>query len=235
MIELGSLPDNYTPRRVFRNRFPFKRLQYERLPDQESSFDRFRPPPPDPLDEEINTGEAEEEINSGFDPTEELQEVSWDVDPLEGAETASTTGLTSGVTSGAAGTANLGTSLATGAAVGGGAVILGGVISSVIERTRKHGYTLPNSEFIGPGNPIPIGAAKDEAEQTAKDHDAGYRDIDPNKDFHQQVKALDEHAIEEFGESPRLKAQIGKLGLQAKRKLEDALGYPLYPRQTGCK
>lgn len=151
----------------------------------------------------------------------------------------------------AGGAAALGTGVAEGAStvgtvvgttlLGGGAALVGGIVGKVIDNAKKgKGYVLPNSEFIGPGNPIPIGAAKNSADQTAKVHDAGYRDLLENppkkqKTFHEAVQKLDNEAIESFKKNyeqdGHLNAKVGEVGLSVKRKVEDTLGYPLYPKK----
>ena len=63
---------------------------------------------------------------------------------------------------------------------------------------------LPNSEFIGPGNPIHIGAAKNSAEQAAKEHDVNYTNLIEyakqheisQKDFTERVHQFDQSAID---------------------------------------
>lgn len=92
------------------------------------------------------------------------------------------------------------------------------------------------------GNPIPIGAAKNKADQIAKDHDIGYSQlIEDSKqgkytkeEFHQRLSSLDEKAIQEFKQeykdSGSWNAYIGKKGLQIKKATENITG-PLYPKQ----
>lgn len=220
--------------------------------------------------EEILDEEANREINSeqwniesyqenppldeGFEEVE-LEDLAPEVEtPMEGvAETAIDMGLdTTPLLEGAGiGAATLGageiaaTASATGTAagtilLGGGAAILGGIATKILNNGRSgKGYVLPDSEYIGPGNPIPIGAARNSADQAAKVHDAGYRDIDPDKDHHEQVKTLDEAAIKDFDKAyekdGQINAKIGSVGLGIKRKVEDTLGFPLYPPKPKSK
>ena len=118
---------------------------------------------------------------------------------------------------------------------GAAGTIIGGVLGGILhKRTQEKGLVLPDSEYIGPGNEIPISAAKDEAEQIAKDHDAGYRDLTYTpEEFGRKVALLDRAAIDAFRRVTRQgvawKARIGQIGLTIKRKVEEALGEPLYP------
>ncbi|GFQ78560.1 uncharacterized protein TNCT_596001 [Trichonephila clavata] len=61
--------------------------------------------------------------------------------------------------------------LATGTLIGTG---LGIGIKKIVDNISTHGAVLPGSEYIGPGNPMPISAAKDKADQIAKSHDDDY-------------------------------------------------------------
>ena len=259
-IELGefsrttnNLPVNNTNK--LRNRFAkwknWRRSHpYEEILDQEAN-------------KEINSDQWQTEtyqenppLDEGFEEVE-LEDLAPEVEtPAEvGGEIAETVidiGESTSLLEGAAGTAaTLGTGIAEGTSTvgtvvgttlsGGGAAIVGGTISKILDNAQKgKGYVLPNSEFIGPGNPIPIGAARNSADQTAKIHDAGYRDLLENppkkqKTFHETVQKLDNEAIEEFKKSYQedghINAKVGQLGLQAKRKVEDTLGFPLYPKR----
>lgn len=259
-IELGefsrttnNLPVNNTNK--LRNRFAkwknWRRSHpYEEILDEEAN-------------KEINSEQWQTEtyqenppLDEGFEEVE-LEDLPPEVEtPAEvGGEIADTVidiGESTALLEGAAGTAaTLGTGIAEGTSsvgtvvgttlLGGGAAIVGGTISKILDNAQKgKGYVLPNSEFIGPGNPIPIGAARNSADQTAKIHDAGYRDLLENppkkqKTFHEAVQKLDNEAIEGFKKSYRedghINAKVGQLGLQAKRKVEDTLGFPLYPKR----
>ncbi|TCD26804.1 hypothetical protein E0D84_29495 [Bacillus wiedmannii] len=171
-------------------------------------------------------GVAETTVDLGLDTTP----------LLEGATLGS-------ATLGAAKGTAISSTTATGAGtllLGGGAAIIGGIATKIFDNGRSgKGYVLPNSEYIGPGNPIPISAARNSADQAAKVHDAGYRDIDANKDHHEQVKKLDEEAIRAFDEAyekdGHINAKIGSIGLAIKRKVEDTLGFPLYPPKPKSK
>lgn len=171
-------------------------------------------------------GVAETSIDLGLDTTPLLEGTAVGTATLGAGEVAATTSTAAT----AAGTILL----------GGGAAIVGGIATKIFDNGRSgKGYVLPNSEYIGPGNPIPIGAARNSADQAAKVHDAGYRDIDPNQDHHAQVKKLDEEAIQAFDESfekdGHINAKIGSIGLGVKRKVEDTLGFPLYPPKPKSK
>lgn len=216
--------------------------------------------------EEILDEEANKEINSeqwqsetyqehppldeGFEEVE-LDDFAPEIDTLtEGvAETSIDLGLdTTPLLEGAAvGTTTLGAGTASTAAttagtflLGGGAAVVGGIATKIFDNGRSgKGYVLPNSEYIGPGNPIPISATRNSADQAAKVHDAGYRDINPNKDHHEQIKKLDKEAIKAFDEAyekdGHINAKIGSIGLGVKRKVEDTLGFALYPPKPKSK
>lgn len=193
-------------------------------------------------------------LDEGFEEVE-LEDFAPEVEtPMEGvSETAvdlglETTPLLEGAAGGAAtlGAGEIATTTSTAATaagtllLGGGAAIVGGIATKIFENGRSgKGYVLPNSEYIGPGNPIPIGAARNSADQAAKVHDAGYRDIDPDQDHHEQVKKLDEEAISAFDKAyekdGNINAKIGSVGLGVKRKVEDTLGFPLYPPKPKSK
>lgn len=216
--------------------------------------------------EEILDEDANREINSDQwrvenyqenpPPTEEyesieIEDLSPNLETIGEAETVLDIDLESSplLEGATAGSATLGTSLSTtstlaslGGSVllGGGAAVLGGITAGVLRNAQEgKGYVLPNSEYIGPGNPIPIGVARSAADQVAKDHDAGYRDINSKEDHATQVKNLDEVAIKDFDkvyeEEGDIRAKIGAVGLGIKRKVEDTLGFPLYPGKVQSK
>lgn len=219
--------------------------------------------------EEILDEEANREINSeswteehyqenpplgeGFEDVP-LEDFAPEVEvPPEIAETVIDVGETTGLLEGAAGGATLGagsiaaetagtaaTAVGT-ALLGGGAAVIGGTVGKVLENAWSgKGAVLPGSEYIGPGNPIHIGPARNPADQVAREHDLGYDDLVKNpfkkrKTFHEQVQDLDNTAIKDFDkayeETGNINAKIGSIGLGIKRKVEDTLGYPLYPKQ----
>lgn len=122
-----------------------------------------------------------------------------------------------------------------GGAVAGG---LGYGLKKIVDRTKSKGAVLPYSEFIGPGNPVNIGAAKDAAEQVAKDHDVIYDNIikEPasNKRQHlDNVLEADETAIKKFKEAGGVKGFIGETGLKVKTTLEKSIGKAIYPPYSG--
>lgn len=182
---------------------------------------------------EINNTEPTT-TNTTIDIPPEITETSFnELTPLLGEGAIATTGTVA--TDG----------LATTAAIGiGGTAIIGGTaygIKKLIERTKEKGAVLPNSEYIGPGNPIPISAAKNKPDQIAKDHDVAYgkliermRQTPMTEDeFAIELHKLDQTAIDEFEkeykESGSWNAWIGAKGLKIKQKIEKHTG-PLYPK-----
>lgn len=158
---------------------------------------------------------------------------------FEIAEPASVVGgVTGGIATGATliggSTSVLGTggSIATGVLAGTAVAGAGVVAKKLYDRTQEKGLTLPGSEFIGPGNPIPIGAAKNPTEQIAKDHDVAYSIAQHVDD----IKEADRKAIVEFGneykKSGDTYAKIGELGISAKENIENIIGVQ-YPRNLG--
>lgn len=258
-IELGDFSRSsnnlpFTNTNKLRNRFskwknwrrshPYEEILDEeanrRINSEEWQTETYQENPP-PLDEGFEEVELEDFAPEIEAPAEGVAETAVDLGldttPLLEGATLGTATLGAGevaATSSTAATA-AGTLL-----LGGGAAIVGGVVTKIIDNGRSgKGFVLPNSEYIGPGNPIPIGAARDSADQAAKVHDAGYRDIDPDKDHHEQVKKLDEEAIKAFDEAyekdGHINAKIGSVGLGVKRKVEDTLGFPLYPPKPKSK
>lgn len=146
-------------------------------------------------------------------------------------------GISSALPVGNTGLAVTGVALATGIGVG---------VKELIDRTKKKGYVLPNSEFIGPGNPMPIGAARDKADQIAKSHDSAYEQVykEVNSDltegeqaiyFANLIKKADNVAIQEFlnhyHSEGDFRSLIGAGGLYLKQNLENVFGH-IYPK---CK
>lgn len=144
----------------WRNRPNFNR-GYERIPDSELNEINSV--------QETSFNQPEPETRIQLEPFDEV------IDIPEGI--GETTGLLSGagtLAGTASGTAGIGTSLGTTAVgttavLGGTALAVGG--KALYDRISEKGAVLPNSEFIGPGNPIHIGAAKNPSEQAAKEHD----------------------------------------------------------------
>lgn len=105
------------------------------------------------------------------------------------------------------------------------------------------GYTLPGSEYIGPGNAIKIGPARHPADQIARDHDLGYEEAlrhataagFTKKQFDTEISKLDKTAWNSFLNRAKnhkdWRALIGYLGLRTKGFIEDKLGiqYPIFP------
>nr|QVW56806.1 MAG: putative structural protein [Phylloscopus fuscatus parvoviridae sp.] len=146
-------------------------------------------------------------------------------------------GISSALPVGNTGLAVTGLTIATGLGVG---------IKELVDRTNKKGYVLPNSEFIGPGNPMPIGAARDKADQIAKSHDSAYEQVykEVNSDltegeqaiyFANLIKHADNVAIKQFLDHYHsegdFRSLIGAGGLYLKQNLENVFGH-IYPK---CK
>ncbi|XP_046400712.1 uncharacterized protein LOC124166999 isoform X2 [Ischnura elegans] len=112
---------------------------------------------------------------------------------------------------------------------------------AVYDRVSERGAVLPNSEFIGPGNPVHIGAAKNPSEQAAKIHDVNYSNLIDyakknyisQKDFTERVHQFDEEAIHQFEtdwqSTGNWHAFAGKYGLKLNNVLEKAVGQSIYP------
>lgn len=190
--------------------------------------------------------QAETSLNESV-PEERIQVEPFD----EIIDIPETTGLLSG-TAAAAGTTGLlggaGSALGTGGTVATG--ILGGTLAgiagkAIYDRVSDRGAVLPNSEFIGPGNPIHIGAAKNPAEQAAKEHDINYKNLIEfakqhevsAADFSERVHQFDRTAIDQFEkdwtETGNWHAFAGKYGLKTKLAVEQALGGAIYPSKPG--
>lgn len=193
-----------------------------------------------PMDEGFEEVELED-FAPEAEITEDIAETAIDIGEttglLEGATIGGAT-LGGGSAATSAVASGVGTAVGT-VALGGGAAILGGTLGKVIESGWSgKGYVLPGSEYIGPGNPIHIGPARNPADQVAREHDLGYQDLlnKPPDDFHKAVQDLDNKAIEDFDkvyqESGDINAKIGSVGLGIKRKVEDTIGQPLYPKKA---
>jgi hypothetical protein len=115
------------------------------------------------------------------------------------------------------------------------------VVKKLIDRTNDKGLVLPNSEYIGPGNPVNVGAAKNPAEQTAKEHDINYTNLIQYAKTHQltqqeftdKVHHLDQSAINSFENdwksTGNWNAFIAKYGLTFKTAVERVYGKAIYP------
>ncbi|GFR07578.1 uncharacterized protein TNCT_481971 [Trichonephila clavata] len=136
--------------------------------------------------------------------------------------------------------------LATGTLIGTG---LGIGIKKVVDSVKKHGAVLPGSEYIGPGNPMPIGAAKDTADQIAKSHDDDYdkaskwrpksnipkfTDQEIHDHFEKLIQTADAKAIKPFYENFKNELDMRSLmaagGLKTKQILENVFGV-VYPKR----
>lgn len=154
-------------------------------------------------------------------------------------ETTSLLGNTAGIATAGGGVSASLPAIGTGIAIGGGAVLAGGIAAVIKKGQSGEGYTLPGSEYIGPGNPVNIDAAKNSADQTAKEHDIEYGRIEKTPlsdiDFKQQVIDADNTAIDNFEknwkEDGHINAKIGSIGLQVKQNVEHLVGHPLYPKR----
>ena len=117
---------------------------------------------------------------------------------LSGTAAVGSIGGTAGGIGSTLGTAGVGATVA----LGGTALAVSG--KALYDRISEKGAVLPNSEFIGPGNPIHIGAAKNPSEQAAKEHDVNYSNLIEyakqheisQKDFTERVHQFDQSAID---------------------------------------
>lgn len=166
----------------------------------------------------------------------DIPESSERVPLLQSAGTAAAAGS-------GAGLSGLQTGFAGALGVAGGG-ILGAALTQLKSRADEKGYVLPDSEYIGPGNPIPIGAAKNPTEQIARDHDLGYGEVLQKAygkkwtfdKFNREIRKLDDVAWgkfwERYGDEGDWKALVGYLGLRAKAAVEKHTGV-IYPSFTG--
>lgn len=227
-----SLQTNNLPNRNLRNRFMRWRQWTRRHP--------YQPILDEEAQREINADEWETEINQ-----DEYENINEDT-TIEIAEDApllgNTTGIATGIGVGIGGSSISAGTAAAGIGLAGAGVLAGGLYGIYKRGQEGEGYVLPNSEYIGPGNPVPVGAAKNSADQVAKDHDVEYGHISNNKkltnqEFKQKVIDADNTAIEGFqksyNEDGHLNAKIGEVGLRIKQNVEHILGAPLYP-QSKC-
>lgn len=204
---------------------------YHRIPQNEHVETSFNESVPEervqvePFDEVIDIPEAASETTS----------------LLGGSTVAGEAALLGGSgsvlgTGGTLATGVLGSTLAVGAGV---------AAKKLYDRISDKGAVLPNSEFIGPGNPIYIGAAKNPSEQAAKEHDINYTNLIEfakqhevsASEFSERVHQFDRTAIDQFEkdwkETGNWHAFAGKYGLKTKLIIEKALGGALYPRNPG--
>ena len=172
--------------------------------------------------------------------------------PETGRGSTTLLGGTGAAASGTALFGGAGSAIGTGGTVATG--ILGGSVAAIgtgiaakklYDRVSERGAVLPNSEFIGPGNPIHIGAAKNPSEQAAKEHDINYTNLInyakshelTAAEFSERVHQFDRTAIDEFEkdwkETGNWHAFAGKYGLKTKVAVEKAIGGALYPRNPG--
>lgn len=168
------------------------------------------------------------------------------ISPSEGAgaseSVASGVGASVGAVSSAsavgAGSSLAAPTLLASAAIGTAAVGIGGYLTEKIANRR--GYTLPGSDYVGPGNSIPIEAAKNPVDQIARDHDLKYQEIQEKyrkgqidkSSFVAEVKEADREAATRFAEESGIHAAIGKVGLDVKQTIEKLTGV-LYPSVPG--
>lgn len=218
----------------WRNRPNFNR-GYTRLPESEVELINAR--------EETSFIQPEPETRVQIEPFDESIDIPEVISETTGL--LSGAGGAAGATTGAAGIGTtLGTTtVGTTAALGGTALAVGGKL--LYDRVSEKGAVLPNSEFIGPGNPIYIGAAKNPAEQAAKEHDVNYANLIEyakrhevsQKDFSERVHQFDESAINEFErdwkETGNWHSFVGKYGLKVKQVVEKLYGEAIYPQHPG--
>lgn len=149
-----------------------------------------------------------------------------------------TAGAVSSTSAVGAGSSLAAPTLLASAAVGATAVGIGGYLTEKL--ANKRGYTLPGSDYVGPGNSIPIEAAKNPVDQIARDHDIKYQEIQTKYEkghidkstFDTEVRKADKEASARFAEESGVHAVIGKLGLETKQAVEKLTGV-LYPSVPG--
>lgn len=218
----------------FRSKF-FNRKsgRYDRI-DNQTSLDRS---------DEFDSGDYDQ-ASDGIDQTSDsispetyVENTSGVLEETFGSGSSIVSGLVSSITH---------EPLVTGATVavaGGIAGVVGHVIHEIVQNHSHHGgITLPHSEFIGPGNIVPVSAAKTPEDQVAKEHDLEYKKIQESKSHdHQEhlsrVFRADLSAIEKFirvfYETGSLNSLLGAGGLFAKHQVEKHIaGDVLYPK---CK
>lgn len=235
---------NFRPGTTVEQRFH----DYERLLDADNYY---------PLSEsDVNRLNAEQQFGESNFP--ELQQETSFIEPgndtvIDLSNVSESTPLLDTAGAGAKGIgstiASVGTPgvLATGTLIGTG---LGIGIKKLVDRVTEKGAVLPGSEFIGPGNPMPIGAAKDKADQIAKSHDDDYAkasvwrppskmprysDRMIHKKFDELIQTADDTAIKLFYENFKDQLDIRSImaagGLKVKHVLENIFGV-VYPK---CK
>ena len=188
------------------------------------------------------------DISIDIPPEEEINTTTLDISTPSSSTATETTallgdvigeGVTAGTVTGAA-TDGL---LAIAGTTAGAAVVAGvGIgIDKLIHRTKEKGLVLPHSEYIGPGNPIPISAARNKPDQIAKDHDVGYTNLIKEArrgtltedEFKIKLHRLDSKAIQDFEDEVKASgswnAWIGAKGLKLKQTFEN-MYRPVYPK-----
>lgn len=165
--------------------------------------------------------------------------------PIENFDVSESTPLLSEVgthvsTFGAA--SNVGSTLA-GLATAAGAAGLGAATVGLVNRIKEKGAVLPGTDYVGPGNPIYEGPAKDATDQTARDHDLIYTEIVKASirqgwtklKFDTYVQEADKLAATSFwknyNDEGKWQAFFGALGLKVKEVIERKTGviYPSFP------
>lgn len=218
----------------WRNRPTFNR-GYSRIPDSEVNEINAV--------DETSFNHPEPETRIQVEPFDEIIDISEAVSEttglLSGTAAVGSIGGTAGGIGSTLGTAGVGATVA----LGGTALAVGG--KALYDRISEKGAVLPNSEFIGPGNPIHIGAAKNPSEQAAKEHDVNYSNLIEyaknneisQKDFSERVHQFDQSAIDEFEkdwkETGNWHAFAGKYGLKVKQAVEKLYGQAIYPSHPG--
>ncbi|GFR06397.1 capsid protein VP1 [Trichonephila clavata] len=185
---------------------------------------------------ESNFPELQEEtsfIEPGNDTVIDMSTVS-ETTPLLETAAAGAKGIGSALSVGTPGVLATGTLIGTGLGIG---------IKKLVDRVSEKGAVLPGSEYIGPGNPMPIGAAKNKADQIAKSHDDDYdkaskwrpsskmprfSDRMIHNKFEELVRTADDKAIKLFYEN--FKDQLDIRSLMAAGDMPRGLSKPPHER-----
>lgn len=230
-LDTNNLPNSNLRNRISRWRIWRSRNPYERILDRET--ERLINEREWTEDSYQNYGEEinQEETDFGDDVSIDIPEETPLLDNVGGIATAGGSAIGGGlITPGVA---------AAGIGLAGAGVLAGGLYGIIKRGQEGEGYVLPDSEYIGPGNPVPVSAAKNSADQVAKEHDIKYGEISQDKtlteeQFNQEVINADTDAISNFqksyNEDGHINAKIGEYGLRTKQLVEQIIGRPLYPK-----
>jgi len=102
--------------------------------------------------------------------------------------------------------------------------------------TKNTGYTLPGTNYEGPGNSVNRGLPRGHADTVAEKHDAQYFDLEyryghgdiSQKIFEDEISNSDREAIREFNSGNTFGDVLGKDGLTIKHGVEKVTGQ-IYP------